>query len=473
MHFRVSRIGIALAALSIPALGAGDSLHTGKLAIFYGYPSLVNGAGGDTSQAAAVFAEYEVVVFGEVQDPSHPDHLQTKAIIGLLPGVEIYGYIPMGQVSSGALTLAQIQARTDDWNSMGVTGVFLDEAGWDYGVTRQFLNGAVQHAHSLGLGTFVNAWNPDDLFSSVTDPVFNPTGEATLLGTNDTYLLESYQIVLSGYQDPSFWASKADKAAAWRGIHGTRMATVTTVSTADPGFDQAKYDYAWYSTLLYGFELSGWGELFFSAPDSLLPLRARPELGDVGTSFTEAVQHAAPLHTRSTDSGTVTVDTSTHQGSFLPHPCHLTGLCSTFCFGDGSTTACPCGNPGAAGEGCTNSTGLGALLASSGTSSANLDDLVLHGTQLSPNRPSLFFGGNIEIGALQFGDGLRCVGGSIQRLQVVIADSLGTGATSIDIARKMGAVPGVQHWFQVWYRDPPGPCGGGFNLSNGLEVLWM
>ena len=35
-----------------------------------------------------------------------------------------------------------------------------------------------------------------------------------------------------------------------------------------------------------------------------------------------------------------------------------------------------------------------------------------------------------------------------------------------------GVVPGsgeVKH-YQFWYRDPTGPCGAGFNLSNGLSI---
>ena len=32
--------------------------------------------------------------------------------------------------------------------------------------------------------------------------------------------------------------------------------------------------------------------------------------------------------------------------------------------------------------------------------------------------------------------------------------------------------PGQTWYFQGWYRDPAGPCGSGFNLTNGIEVTF-
>ena len=49
---------------SEPSAGAG-TLVPKRLAIYYGIPSLVNGAQGDTARAAAVFAEYDLAVFGD------------------------------------------------------------------------------------------------------------------------------------------------------------------------------------------------------------------------------------------------------------------------------------------------------------------------------------------------------------------------------------------------------------------------
>lgn len=156
--------------------------------------------------------------------------------------------------------------------------------------------------------------------------------------------------------------------------------------------------------------------------------------------------------------------------------CGSGGLGTPFCFGDGTSTVCPCGNVGASGEGCANSAGAGAILTASGTIVASNDDLVLSGSQLPPSVPGLFFSGpnNISSGAGSlFGDGIRCAGGSLTRLEVVFADGSGNSTTTVGIASSILATTGTQSYMQLWYRDPSGPCGGGFNVSNALDIVWQ
>ena len=147
---------------------------------------------------------------------------------------------------------------------------------------------------------------------------------------------------------------------------------------------------------------------------------------------------------------------------------------SPFCFGDGTGTACPCGNLGSAGEGCANDTGSGGLLSASGSNSVLADDLVLEASGLTSG-PGLYFQGNNAVnGGLgnPFGDGLRCAGNEVIRLEVQFS-SLDTSATSISVATKGGVSVGDTKRYQLWYRDSGGsPCNSGFNLTNGYEITW-
>ena len=143
---------------------------------------------------------------------------------------------------------------------------------------------------------------------------------------------------------------------------------------------------------------------------------------------------------------------------------------------------CPCPPPGVCGNpytpgGCMNSTGLGALLSASGSSSIVLDDLVLTVSQLPPFQFGIIFTGGSALGGVPFGDGLRCVGGGICRLGIQNSGATGTMNFSGVVGALSGtscAIPaaGGTRYFQAWNRDPGGPCMSGFNLSNAMEVTF-
>lgn len=147
-----------------------------------------------------------------------------------------------------------------------------------------------------------------------------------------------------------------------------------------------------------------------------------------------------------------------------------------YCFGDGSGIACPCGNSGGAGSGCANSTGSGAILMASGNASPSQDSLILEASACPANRPGLFFQGTIQVNngdGLVFGDGLRCAGGSIVRLEIVTTDGSGLASSSVSISAVGAVSVGDTRTYQFWYRDPVmSPCGTDFNTTNGFEITW-
>ena len=153
------------------------------------------------------------------------------------------------------------------------------------------------------------------------------------------------------------------------------------------------------------------------------------------------------------------------------------GPATAYCFGDGTGTPCPCANTGSAGRGCQNGTGNSGLLTASGSASLSAANLVLSGAGLQPSQPGLYFQGNNVTGGgngFQNGDGLRCAGGSIRRLQVRFANVNGESSTTVNIGAVGVANPGDTRRYQLWYRNPlNSPCGSTFNLTNGLEVVWQ
>jgi hypothetical protein len=154
---------------------------------------------------------------------------------------------------------------------------------------------------------------------------------------------------------------------------------------------------------------------------------------------------------------------------------------ATFCFGDGSGTACPCGNSGPPGSGCANSTGNAGHLTASGGSSVSVDTVVLHASGMGATVTSLFFQGTAQDNGgagIVVADGLGCVGGTAKRLGAKInvggASSYPqAGDTPISIKGQIPAIGGT-YYYQTWYRDPANFCTSStFNLTNGVAVTWV
>jgi hypothetical protein len=136
----------------------------------YGYPIAINDVW-DVGQAAAIYADYDIVVFGDqYEHASHEAHTDTVNIITavkvLNPSIEIFGYVPIGQINPATqLTMAQMKTYVDEWFTSGATGIFLDEYGFDYMVTRAWQNEIVAYIHGKGMNVIANSWESDYVFS--------------------------------------------------------------------------------------------------------------------------------------------------------------------------------------------------------------------------------------------------------------------------------------------------------------------
>lgn len=142
--------------------------------------------------------------------------------------------------------------------------------------------------------------------------------------------------------------------------------------------------------------------------------------------------------------------------------------CTTeLCLGDGSGTACPCGNTGAAGRGCgSSSVSSGARLFVSATADPLRSMLTC--TNLPAGAWCVFFSsaGTAGGGGAVFGDGLRCFAGKRQRFggQFELA-----GTASVESLTPWAGSPRL---FQALYRDPNAAfCNpSAWNTSNAVRI---
>ncbi len=157
------------------------------------------------------------------------------------------------------------------------------------------------------------------------------------------------------------------------------------------------------------------------------------------------------------------------------------GSATTFCYGDGSGTACPCGNASLVGdnEGCLSSLNTGGKLIGGGGTSVSSDTFHLTGSRM-PSSSVLYFQGTTRAAGgagAAFGDGLRCAGGTVVRLgqktNVNGGSVFPSGADPL-VSVKGAVGAGDTREYQAWYRNSAAFCTSStFNLTNGVEAVWQ
>ena len=153
-------------------------------------------------------------------------------------------------------------------------------------------------------------------------------------------------------------------------------------------------------------------------------------------------------------------------------------ILATFCRGDGTEGACPCGNSGVANHGCANSTwGDGGELTAAGTASVAADTVVLTSSFLTGSA-CVFFLGTAQAAPVIVDDGLGCVGGAIVRLGTkpvsgATSSYPAPGDPSIAVRAAIPAVGGTRY-VQSFYRNataafcPPATS----NRTNGIIAVY-
>ena len=119
-----------------------------------------------------------------------------------------------------------------------------------------------------------------------------------------------------------------------------------------------------------------------------------------------------------------------------------------------------------------NSSGAPAAMSWSGVPGVGVNNFSLVVTDAAAGQFGIFYYGAQQV-SVPFGNGFRCVGGSVFRLPVITTNSAGGATYALDLTappQPQGQIEAGQTWnFQFWFRDPPAG-GAGFDLSDGLQV---
>jgi len=266
-----------------------------NLLVYYGYLNSFNSAtnGWNNENVAMDMAKYDVCVFGDgVQAPAHPDYANSQIIIARLksikPDIKIFGYVTANQ------TIGNFQTKTDQWDTLQIHGIFIDEAGYDYNVSRDDLNARVQHIRSKTYAnkSFVNAWNMNHIVGVVNDPSYpnatwNPSLHASLLDSRDIYLLESFAVNTDAYSGNSGYATQSDVlsrgnlAVSNSSTFGIKVATLGVIANAS-GTGQDLYNFSYNASLMFGADYAGTSDSGYGAGSAAVVFWKRPGTKHIG-----------------------------------------------------------------------------------------------------------------------------------------------------------------------------------------------
>lgn len=229
--------------------------------LYYGYPIGFNGLY-TQEKVSDAFAKYDIIVLGDTyQKPEQEVYTDTVAIINMSKqkntDIQIFGYIPIGTVSETSdsnLSISEIKNRVDEWKTAGATGLFLDEFGYDYGVTRERQNEIIDYIHSKNMNLIANSWRVDYIFNRQSmyldwiDFEGNANGLASNINENDYILFENaWYYILDGNQAVShkpqwetenrmydayyYYNTPQANGQTYEQIHGTKTIALDAIKT--------------------------------------------------------------------------------------------------------------------------------------------------------------------------------------------------------------------------------------------------
>lgn len=255
--------------------------------VYYGWLNSFNSATNawNNEKVAQDLAKYNVLVLGDgVQDPAHGDYANTKVIIPrifeLHPEIKIFGYVTTNQ------SIDDFKKKSAWWNILEISGIFMDESGYDFGKNRKEFNERVCYVHyHMCKPVMVNAWKPEHVLShdpkdddpSYPNSTYNPENVSTAMNCQDWYMLESFAIGQTGnYEAHSQWFDRGNKA--WE--YEVKRIGISVIPDGDVN-GQAKFDFGYTSSLMFLLEAYGTSDTNYGAGSAASKMWVRPDISQV------------------------------------------------------------------------------------------------------------------------------------------------------------------------------------------------
>jgi len=269
------------------------------LLIYYGWLNSYNYGTNSWSneKVAQDIGRYSVTVLGDgIQDPTHGDYANTQVIIPRIKVLNnaalVFGYV------STTESINDFQTKVDQWNTLGVHGIFMDEAGYDFGTNRVNFNTRVDYVHGKTSANlvFVNSWNMDHIIGITNDPSYpNSTWNTDLVAStlveNDWALLESFSInttaysANAGYESAASWAAREVKAITHRAAYGINLAGVGVINNGN-SYGNSLFKFGFTSALMCSLEAFGTSDASYGASSATVQRWVRPDMVRIGNTYT-------------------------------------------------------------------------------------------------------------------------------------------------------------------------------------------
>ncbi|MFC1453553.1 hypothetical protein ACFLQL_00045 [Verrucomicrobiota bacterium] len=264
---------------------------------YYGWLNSFNSAihSWNNEKVAQDLARYEILVFGDgIADTNHGDYANAAIIIprvrALNPKSVLFGYV------QGPQDYTNFTANVDEWEAIGANGIFIDEAGYDFGLTRTQLNERVSYVHSMTNANiaFANGWNIDNILGTNNDASYpNSTYNVDLTASEltaeqDWVLLESFPINTTewttndGYEAKSDWYVRGSKFVELREEYDVNFCGVIVIANASEQ-GQDLFNFGFISSLMWCLDGFGSSDTSYGSGTAQVTLWDRPDISGMGT----------------------------------------------------------------------------------------------------------------------------------------------------------------------------------------------